>query len=79
MPPHERIRFSEHAIDERMPERKITVRDVLATLAAPDYELPGNQPGTRESYGKTFDGRAFFVVTARQRTYVITVVELKES
>jgi hypothetical protein len=34
-----RVRFSQHAITESMPEREVTVADVLAALAAPDYEL----------------------------------------
>jgi hypothetical protein len=73
-----RIRFGNHAFGERMPERGISVRDVLATLANPDYEFPGNEPGTCESYGTTADGRAFYVVTARNRTFVVTVVEVRE-
>jgi hypothetical protein len=56
-----------------MPERRVTVADVLSTLAAPDYEFPGNQRDTVESYGRTADGRAFYVVTAKKRTFVITV------
>lgn len=58
---------------ESMPERGVTVADVLATLAAPDYEFPGNQRGTVESYGRTADGTLFYVVTAKERTFVITV------
>lgn len=53
--------------------------DVLATLAAPDYEFPGNQRGTVESYGRTADGRPYYVVTAKERTFVITVAMVKES
>jgi hypothetical protein len=61
-----------------MPEREVTVADVLATLAAPDYEFPGNQRGTVESYGRTADRRPYYVVTAKERTFVITVVIVKE-
>ncbi len=56
-----------------MPERCVTVADVLATLAAPEYEFPGNQARTVESYGHTADGRPFYVVSAKERTFVITV------
>jgi hypothetical protein len=73
-----RVRFTRHAFDERMLERKITLSDVLRVLAGPDYEFPGNTPGTLESYGTTADGRRFYVVTAERRTLVITVVEVKE-
>ena len=73
-----RVRFTDHALSVRMPQRNITVADVLATLASPEYEFPGNRPGTRESYGTTADGRAFYVVTARARTLVITVALVKE-
>ncbi len=73
-----RVRFAGHAINERMIERNVTVRDVLRTLAGPEYEFPGNSPGTLESYGTTADGRRFYVVSARARTVVITVVEVKE-
>ena len=44
----------------------------------PAYRLPGNQPGTLESYGTTADGRAFYVVSTDDRTFVITVVVLEE-
>jgi hypothetical protein len=73
-----RVRFSLHALTESMPEREITVVEVLATLAAPEYEFPGNQPNTIESYGRTADGRPFYVVTAKQRSFVITVILVKE-
>jgi len=61
-----------------MPERGITVAEVLQTLAWPEYEFPGTSPGTVESYGRTADGRPYYVVTSRNRTRVITVVEVKE-
>ncbi len=61
-----------------MPARNISVSDVLVTLANPAYELRGNQPGTLESYGTTADGRAFYVVTARDRSFVIAVAEAKD-
>ena len=73
-----RVRFSQHAMTESMPERQITVADVLSTLAAPEYEFPGNQPNTVESYGRAADGRPFYVVTAKERTFVITVALVKE-
>jgi hypothetical protein len=73
-----RVRFSQHALTESMPERAITVADVFTTLAAPDYEFPGNQPKTVESYGRTADGRPFYVVTAKERSFVITVCLVKE-
>lgn len=72
------VRFSQHALTESMPERNISVADVLATLAAPDYEFPGNQADTVESYGRTADGRPFYVVTAKGRNFVITAVLVKE-
>ena len=62
----------------RMPIRNITAGDVRATLPAPAYTFPGNRPGTLESYGTTADGRAFYVVSTNDRTFVITVVELEE-
>ena len=74
-----RVRFSEHALMESMPDRQITIADVLATLAKADYEFPGNQPNTVESYGHTADGRPFYVVTANERSFVITVVLVRES
>jgi hypothetical protein len=73
-----RIRFSKHAHEERMPERNISAADVLATIERPEFEFPGNRPGTLESYGTTADGRQFYVVTAQNRTFVITVVVLEE-
>jgi hypothetical protein len=51
-----------------MPQRNVTVDDVLAALASPAYEFSGNRPGTLESYGTTADGRAFYVVTAQDRS-----------
>lgn len=73
-----RVRFSQHAITKSMPDRQITVGDVLSTLAVPRYEFPGNRPNTVESYGHTSDGRPFYVVTAKERKFVITVVLVKE-
>ena len=73
-----RVRFSQHAITESMPKRKVTVSDILTTLMAPQYEFPGNQENTTESYGRTADGRLFYVVTAKERTFVITVVLVEE-
>jgi hypothetical protein len=72
------IRFSKHAMNVRMPKRRITVGDVLATLLNPVYTFPGNQPGTLESYGTTADGRPFYVVSTNNRNFVITFVELEE-
>ena len=72
------VRFSKHAINVRMPKRNITVADVLGTLMRPAYTFPGNRPGTLESYGITADGRAFYVVSTINRTFIITVVELEE-
>jgi hypothetical protein len=62
-----------------MPQRNVTVDEVLAVLAKPAYEFPGNRPGTVESYGTTADGRAFYVVTTQDRSFVITVALVKES
>ena len=45
---------------------------------SPAYTFPGNRPGTLESYGITADGRAFYVVSTINRTFIITVVELEE-
>ena len=73
-----RVRFSEHAITESMPDRRTTVAEVLPTLAVREYEFPGNQPNTIESYGRTADGRPFYVVTAKQRSFVITVIRVEE-
>jgi hypothetical protein len=40
--------------------------------------VPGNRPGTLESYGTTTDGRAFYVVSTSNRKFVITVIDLEE-
>lgn len=61
-----------------MPQRAITVDDVLTVLANSAFEFPGNQTGTLESYGTTADGRAFYVVTTQDRSCVITVALVKE-
>jgi len=73
-----RVWFTKHALRDAMPKRGISVSDVFRTLDAPDYEFPGNQPNTVESYGRTADGRAFYVVTGRSRSLVITAIPLKE-
>jgi len=75
----QRKRFSKHALRKRMPQRGITVAEVLATLLNPAYRFPGNQPGTLESYETTADGRAFYVVSTDDRKFVITVVILEEN
>jgi hypothetical protein len=62
-----------------MRERSITKADVLRTLFNPAYEFPGNSSGTVESYGATLGGKAFYVVTGRERKRVITVVEVEEA
>jgi hypothetical protein len=72
-----RIYFTNHAL-ERLPQRGITYDDVMRTLRAPDYELPGTKPRTVESYGRVAGGRAFYVVTGARGTVVITVVEVRE-
>lgn len=72
------VRFSRHAVNVRMPKRRITVADVLAALTSPQYTFPGNRPGTLESHGTTWDGRAFYVVSTSNRKFVITVIDLEE-
>jgi hypothetical protein len=78
MPERRGVRFSKHALNVRMPKRNITVADVLATLMSPSYAIPGNRPGTLESYGATAAGRPFYVVSTVNRKFVITVIELEE-
>ena len=59
-----------------MQQRKITITEVLGSIENPEHTFPGNQPGTLEFYGTTFDGRAFYAVVTGDRSFVITVVEL---
>jgi hypothetical protein len=57
---------------DRMPQRKITVTEVLGAIENPEYTFPGNQPGTLGYYGTTSDGRAFYAVVTGDRSFVIT-------